>query len=82
MRKAWEFIQTQPFSFTMPDHRTFCSHTEMNSEKASSSADICRGGAAILSSSESRGGAASSSVVWREDGEVEKQSLVLVRSLP
>lgn len=64
MSRAWEFLRTQPFSFTVPDYRTVCNHTEMNSEKASPSADICRGGAAIVSSSVFRGGVASSSVVW------------------
>lgn len=81
MSRAGEFMQTQRFSFTEPDHGPFCGYTEMNSE-ASSCADTCRGGAAIASSSSlaSREGAASSSVAWRDDGEVEKQSLVVVRS--
>lgn len=62
--RAREFMRLQPFSFTMPDHGAFCSYTEMNSEKASSSADICRGGATTTSSSASREGAASSSADW------------------
>lgn len=72
--RAREFMQTQPLSFMVPDHGAFCGYTEMNSEKASSSADICWGGAAFTSSSasssESKEGAASS-LVWRDVGEVE-----------
>lgn len=64
-----------------PGHVSFRSYTGMNSEKASSSADICRGEAAVTSSLASGEGAASSSVVWRDDGEVDKENLV-VRSPP
>lgn len=78
--RAREFMRLQPFSFTMPDHGAFCSYTEMNSEKASSSADICRGGATTTSSSASREGAASSSADWRDDSEVEKRNLMVRRS--
>lgn len=81
MSRAGEFMQTQWFIFTEPNHGPSCGYTEMNSE-ACSCADTCRGGAAIASSFSlaSREGAASSSVAWRDDGEVEKQSLAVVRS--
>lgn len=79
--RASEFMQTQRFILSEPDHGPSRGYTEMNSE-ASSCADTCRGGSAIASSSSlaSREGAASTSVAWREDGEVEKQSLAVVRS--
>lgn len=73
-------MQTQPFSFVVPDHGASCSYTDMNSDTASPVPDICSVGAAVTSSSASREGAASSSVVWRDDSEVEKQGRGVMKS--